>query len=392
MKRALAALALAVAVCGAAAEQFSLGLPAWRAPPAPLVALGRKLFFDRRLSANGTLSCAMCHVPEQGFTVNETRTSVGMNGASLRRNAPTLLNVAFAERLFHDGRAASLEQQALQPLTHPQEMGNPNLAAVTARISSLPDYREPLRQAFGTTQPTPPRLAAALAAFERTLIAAGSPFDRWYFGGERNALDPLAQRGFALFRNLGCAACHTLGERHALFSDGAFHNTGVRAHSEALAAMPVEVVLAPGLTARLTPAQLKRIGAPDAPDLGREEVTGRAADRRAFRTPTLRNVALTAPYMHDGSLATLEGVLDHYARGGWPADPLQDSRIRSLPLTADERRALLAFLLSLTSPAARSIAPRRRCAERPTPVAISSCGLHGRVTYRRSNARLDFID
>ncbi len=357
MKRALAALALAAAAWPAAGGDFALGLPAVRPQPAPLVALGRKLFFDRRLSVNSTLSCAMCHVPEQGFTVNETRTSVGMNGVSLRRNAPTLLNVAFVERLFHDGRAASLEEQALQPLTQPDEMANPSLAAAMARIAALADYQQPLRRAFGDARATPERIAAALAAYQRTLIAAASPFDRWYFGGERAALDPLAQRGFALFRASGCADCHTLGDRHALFTDGAFHNTGVRARSEALATQAVEVTL-PGLTARVTPEELRRIGVPDAPDLGREEVTGRAADRRAFRTPTLRNVALTAPYMHDGSLATLDEVLDHYVRGGWPADPAQDARIRPLRLDAEERRALLAFLQALTSPAARSSAAR----------------------------------
>ncbi|MGD9835673.1 MAG: cytochrome-c peroxidase, partial [Piscinibacter sp.] len=310
------------------------------------------LFFDRRLSANGTLSCAMCHVPEQGFTVNEARTSVGMNGVSLRRNAPTLLNVAFVGALFHDGRAASLEQQALQPLVHPDEMANQNLAAVMARIEAMPEYRAPLRRAFGDAHPTPARVARALAAYERTLLAGGSPFDRWRYGGEREALSALAQRGFEQFRALGCIACHPVGERHALFSDGAFHNVGVRARSEALAAQPVDVVLIPGLATQVTPETLRTIGVADAPDLGRAEVTGRTADRRAFRTPSLRNVALTAPYMHDGSLATLDEVLDHYARGGWPADAQQDARIRPLPMDAETRRALIAFLESLTSPAA----------------------------------------
>lgn len=352
MRRALAALALVVGGAAATAADATLGLPVLKPPPAAQVALGRQLFFDRRLSANGTLSCAMCHVPEQGFTVNEARTSVGMNGVSLRRNAPTLLNVAFVGVLFHDGRAASLEQQALQPLVHPDEMANRNLAAVMARIAALPEYRAPLRRAFGDAQPTPARVARALAAYQRTLLAGGSPFDRWRFGGEREALSALAQRGFEQFRALGCVACHPVGERDALFSDGGFHNVGVRARSEALAAQPVDVVLIPGLATQVTPETLRTIGVADMPDLGRAEVTGRAADRRAYRTPSLRNVALTAPYMHDGSLASLDEVLDHYARGGWPADAQQDARIRPLALDADTRRALIAFLESLTSPAA----------------------------------------
>lgn len=352
MRRLGAALLLAAACAGAPAADATLGLPALKAPAAAQVALGRKLFFDRRLSANGTLSCAMCHVPEQGFTVNEARTSVGMNGVSLRRNAPTLLNAAFVGALFHDGRAASLEAQALQPLVHPDEMANTSLAAVMARIAALPEYRAPLRRAFGDARATPPRVAAALAAYQRTLLAGGSSFDRWYYGGERAALDTIAQRGFALFRERGCIACHPVGETSALFSDGAFHNVGVRARSEALAALPVDVELIPGLATQVSPETLRIIGVADAPDLGREEVTGRAADRRAFRTPSLRNVELTAPYMHDGSFATLDEVLDHYVRGGWPADAAQDARIRPIVLSAEERTALLAFLRSLTSPAA----------------------------------------
>lgn len=330
----------------------ALGLPALQPPPAARAALGRKLFFDRRLSANGSLSCAMCHVPEQAFTVNELRTSVGMEGVSLRRNAPTLLNVAFVDRLFVDGRAASLEEQALQPMLHPDEMANANVAAVIARVSALGDYRAPLRAAFGTPQATPARLAAALAAYERTLLAAGAPFDRWFYGGQRDAMDATAQRGFALFRERGCADCHRIGARHALFSDGAFHNIGVQARSEALREQPVAVTLAPGLATQVTPETLRRIGVADSPDRGRHEVTGKHADLRAFRTPSLRNVALTGPYMHDGSLESLDEVLDHYSRGGWPADPAQDERIRPIVLAADERRALLAFLAALTSPAA----------------------------------------
>jgi len=339
-----------------------LGLPplpaAHARPPAAQVALGEKLFFDRRLSVNGTLSCAMCHLPTQGFTVNELRTSVGMEGVSLRRNAPTLLNVAYMNALFVDGRASGLEAQALQPLVHPDEMANRDIAAVMTHIAALRDYRAPLQRAFGSHRPTPQRIAAALAAYERTLVAAGSPFDQWRYGGQADALNALEQRGFALFVERGCVACHSIGERDALLTDGEFHNVGVQARSEALRARDVSVTLVPGLHTTLSPQALHRIGVPDAPDRGRQEVTGLAQDLRAYRTPSLRNVALTAPYMHDGSFATLPEVLDHYAAGGTPQDAWQDPRIKPFKLDSVERSAMVAFLQSLTSPAAGALARR----------------------------------
>ncbi len=346
----------------AAESAVTLGLPplpaAQASPPAAQVALGEKLFFDRRLSVNGTLSCAMCHVPAQGFTFNELRTSVGMEGVSLRRNAPTLLNVAYVNALFADGRALSLEAQALQPMVHPDEMANRDIDVVMANIAALRDYRAPLQRAFGSPRPTPQRIAAALAAYERTLLAAGSPFDRWSYGGHAGALSALEQRGLALFASRGCVACHVIGERDALFTDGEFHNVGVQARSEALGARDVSVILVPGLLATLSPQALQRMGLVDAPDRGRQEVTGLGRDLRAFRTPSLRNVALTAPYMHDGSLATLEAVLDHYAAGGTPLDAWQDPRIQPFNLDSAERSAIVAFLRSLTSPAAEALARR----------------------------------
>jgi cytochrome c peroxidase len=183
-----AALALCIVVAAhGPALAAPLGLPALAAPPAAQVALGEALFFDRRLSVNGTLSCAMCHLPEQGFTANELRTSVGMEGVSLRRNAPTLLNVAFQRTLFHDGRAASLEEQALMPLLHPDEMANLSVAALVARVASLRGYGRLFAQAFGDAKPTGPRIARALAAYQRTLLAGDSPFDRWRSSAARVA-------------------------------------------------------------------------------------------------------------------------------------------------------------------------------------------------------------
>ena len=294
----------------------------------------------------------MCHVPEEAFTANELRTSVGMEGVSLRRNAPSLFNVAYVQQLFHDGRAGSLEAQAVMPMLHPDEMANPSLVSVVSRLSSWPEYRALFRRAYGSARPTAHRMAAALAAFQRTLLAADSPFDRWRYGHEPDAITPQQRRGFELFVAQGCSACHVVGERDALFTDQRFHNMGVQMRSEAQRHRDLRVELIPGVNAVMTPDELRRVGVPDASDLGRQEVTLQASDARAFRTPSLRNVALTAPYMHDGSFDTLEEVLDHYLAGGWPADPAQDPHIGPLLIGRDDRDAILAFLHSLTSPKA----------------------------------------
>lgn len=319
----------------------------------PAVELGRKLFFDRRLSVNGTLSCAMCHVPQQAFSSIELRTSVGVHGISLRRGAPTLWNVGELPQLFWDGRSPSLEAQALEPLVHPEEMANPSIEAVAARVAGLADYRAPWRAAFGARAPDAASLGQALAAYQRTLVARGSPLER-HLAGERGALSPLAERGWRRFNALGCVRCHTPGP-DAAFTDHGFHNTGVQARSRAQAELPTEVELIPGVRAVVTPAEYARFGAPLRPDDGRFEVSGREADRRAFRTPSLRNVALSPPYMHDGSLATLDAVLDHYAQGGWPADAALSPLLAPLALDAGDRAALKALLEALTSPHAAAV-------------------------------------
>lgn len=366
---AVACIAVGVALSGshpaASAAELPLGLPPLATPPAAQVDLGRALFFERRLSVNGTLSCAMCHVPEQAFTANELRTSVGMEGVSLRRNAPTVLNVAFVQRLFHDGRAGSLKEQALMPMLHPDEMANPDIASVVARVARWPEYQVRFHRAFGSARPTARGMAAALAAYQRTLLAADSPFDRWRYGGQSDAVTPQQRRGFELFVAQGCSSCHPVGAHDALFTDQGFHNVGVQMRSEARRQRDLRVELIRGVDALMTPAELRRVGVPDAGDLGRQEFTGLASDARAFRTPSLRNVALTGPYMHDGSFDTLEEVLDHYMAGGWPADQGQDPRIRPLPIGRDERDAIVAFLRSLTSPrlpdCANAAPDRRAC-------------------------------
>jgi cytochrome c peroxidase len=325
-------------------------VPAHNRPSAAKIRLGRKLFLDRRLSGNGTLSCAMCHVPEQGFTSNELATAVGHEGKSLRRNSPTLLDVAYAGPFFHDGREPDLDLQALDVMVNPDEMAMPSLGAVVARVRSLPDYEELFEEAFGAPA-TVESIGRALGTYLRSLVTGDSPFDRWHFGGDEDAVSDAVQRGFALFTGkAGCAECHFVGEDNALFTDHGFHDTGigwltvmVRGRSRE----PVRVELAPGVYTDLDRAAVESVGEPPAHDLGRYEITWDPGDRWKFKTPTLRNVARTAPYMHDGSLTSLREVVEHYDRGGVPHEG-QDPRLRPLGLTEREKDDLVAFLESLT--------------------------------------------
>lgn len=330
-----------------------LGLPAIPIPDdnpvtADKVQLGRKLFFDRRLSANNTVSCAMCHIAEQGFSQNELRLPVGIEGRSVRRNAPTIYNTAFLERLFHDGREISLENQVWAPLLANNEMGNVSIGAVIERINSLEDYDSRFVTAFGRG-PDMQTIGMALASYERVLVSADSPFDRWYYGKQESAVDASAKRGFEIFRGKGrCIACHTVTEDSALFADGKFHNTGIGYRATM---RPVDtkfdVLLAPGQAMRVESDLAQTTGMTSFRDLGRYEVTMLPEDRWSYRTPALRNVALTAPYMHDGSLATLRDVLDFYNLGGVPNEVL-DPLVTPLGLSDAEIDDLLAFLRSLT--------------------------------------------
>ncbi len=332
-----------------------LGLPPVPVPPDnPLtpqkIELGRRLFFDRRLSLNDTFSCAMCHVPEQGFAHNELATAVGIEGRTVRRNAPTVYNVAYFERLFHDGRENRLEQQVWGPLLAPNEMGNPSVGALIEKLRGLPGYEAAFREAFPGRGLAIETLGMAIASYERTLVSGGSPFDRWYYGRDADALDVSAQRGFALFAGrAGCSGCHPLGPDHALFTDGALHNTGIGyAASMGSGAAPTQrVQVGPGAWLEVERALLAQVSEPRPADLGRYEITLDPADRWKYRTPTLRNVALSAPYMHDGSLGTLREVVAFYDRGGTPNEGL-DPRIRPLGLGAGEIDDLVAFLGALT--------------------------------------------
>jgi cytochrome c peroxidase len=313
------------------------------------VALGRRLFFDRRLSRNDTISCAMCHIPDQGFTNNEIATAVGIEGRTVRRNAPTIYNAAYAQLLFHDGRETRLEQQIWGPLLAPNEMGDPAVGYVLDKIRALADYHGRFEAAFDGRGLTMETLGMALGSYERTLLSANSPFDRWHFGKERGAVSPSAARGFQLFTGkAGCVHCHTVAENYSLFTDQQLHNTGV-GYRQTMASTPRHrrVQLAPGTFVTMDTAVVADSSEPPPSDLGRYEITEDPNDRWKYKTPGLRNVALTAPYMHDGSLATLREVVDFYNAGGAPNE-LLDSAIRPLRLSDTEKDDLVAFLESLT--------------------------------------------
>lgn len=334
-------------------RQPPLGLPTVPSPPDnPLteakISLGRKLFYDRRLSQNNTISCGLCHIPDQGFTSNEMATAVGMEGRTVRRNSPTLYNIAYATALFHDGRETALEQQVWGPLLAHNEMANPSIGYVVEKIKRNADYQGLFEQAFGKPA-SMETIGMALAGYERTLNSANSEFDRWYYRHEKQALDAKAQRGFQLFTGkAGCAACHTVTEKYALFTDNGLHNTGV-GYEDAMgkATTSRRVQLAPGVYAEVADSLIKSVSEAKANDLGRYEVTQDPADRWKYRTPSLRNISLTAPYMHNGSLATLEQVLEFYNRGGIANENL-DPLIKPLHLSASELADLAAFLRALT--------------------------------------------
>jgi cytochrome c peroxidase len=322
------------------------------------IELGRKLFFDRRLSFNGTMSCAMCHVPEEGFASNASQRALGIEGKSLRRNSPSLLNVTWQTSLFHDGRETSLSTQAWMPLLHPDEMANPSTGHVLQRIRGMGDYDGQFERVFRGAGPSMDTLGAAIAAFEATLVAADSRFDRWRFGRQGSALSDVEKLGFGIFSGKGrCTVCHLVGEKDALLADGKFHVTG--AGPAAPAGRAFIVPLAPGVQTVLTDADLVDYSPHVPPDLGRFEITLDPADRYAFKTPSLRNVARSAPYMHDGSLATLEEVVDFYDRGGGDV-PGKSDALSPLGLGAEDKRALVAFLRSLDGVDLHSLSSKSR--------------------------------
>jgi len=312
------------------------------------ISLGRQLFYDRRLSLNNTFSCAMCHIPEQGFTNNEMATAVGIEGRTVRRNSPTLYNIAYAKTLFHDSRETNLEQQVWGPLLANNEMGNPSIGVVIEKIKAIADYNRQFTRIFGKG-PGMESIGMAIASYERSLNSANSAFDRWYFGHEKRALDEQAQRGFKLFTGkANCAGCHSIAKNHALFTDHDNHNTGIgyrEAMSKPSDTQPLQV--APGVYVNVASSLIAKVSSAKTNDLGRYEITQDPQDRWKYKTPTLRNISLTAPYMHNGSLTTLREVVEFYNRGGVTNENL-DPLIKPLQLTEAEIDDLAAFLNTLT--------------------------------------------
>ena len=333
-------------------------------PPIPIPAnnpltrakidLGRKLFFDRRLSINDTFACATCHIPEQGFTNNEMRTAVGVEGRSVLRNSPSLYNSAYLSRLFLDGREISLENQVWQPMTSRNEMAAPSIGWVINKIRRMRDYDGLFEKAFDGTGPNILTVGQALASYQRTLLAADSPFDRWYFGDRTDAVDESVKRGFGIFSGKGqCIVCHTMQKDHALFTDQKFHNTGLGfavsfGKDVGDAPKTTRVQLAPGVFVNVLNEKIEAVSQQKLPnDLGLYRVTENPNDRWKFRTQSLRNIALTAPYMHNGKFDTLREVVDFYDRGGIPNELLSPF-ITPLKLGEQEKQDLETFLRSLT--------------------------------------------
>ncbi len=311
-----------------------LGLPPVPIPPdnpptAETIALGRRLFYDNRLSVDNTLSCASCHNPELEFT-DRLPTARGVRAQMGTRNTPTILNAVYNSLQFWDGRAPTLEDQSGGPIANPIEMSQTHDACVV-KLNKDSAYRHDFEAAFGPGPIGITKVEMAVASFERTLISGNSPFDRYQFGGDKTAMSPAAIRGLAIFtdKNRGnCSTCHTIEKTYALFTDGKFHNLGAGMNSDG----------------ELT-------------DLGRYTQTHDEKDRGAFRTPSLRNVAKTAPYMHDGSKKTLKEVVDFYVGGG-NSNPQLDPEIKELHLTGQDRADLVAFLEALTCEPPPAIARR----------------------------------
>ena len=362
-------------VAGLQAENSAGESPALGLPPVPYpqdnpqtakkVALGDKLFHDERFSSTGKVSCSSCHEAEKAFTDSPLKTSEGIKKLTGTRNAPTVINAVYFETSFWDGRSPSLEDQALHPFTNSVEMGLKDHQPILKIVRSDPEYTAAFESVFGKSGKaiTMTEVTQAIAAFERTQVAGNSPFDRWYYGGEEDALTPAQKRGFDIFVNEGrCVSCHVVEQTQALFTDNRFHNVGVGIND-----IQHEVPELAGefLKAEATAAEVdvKVLTDKRTSELGRFAVTRGFDDLGSFKTPTLRNIAATPPYMHDGSLDTLLDVMVHYNNGGVTneGDPVNDflsGGIRPLNLTDEQLDDLVAFMEALTSPEYSEVAAK----------------------------------
>lgn len=363
---------------GVSATLWKLSVPPGSEPTPEKVALGEKLFREKRLSADNTVACMTCHEPELGFTDGKAL-SEGIGNQKVTRNSPTVLNAVFNATQFWDGRSATLEDQAKLPILNPREMGMPNPEAVVAKVRAIPEYAAEFKKVFGRDV-NYDDLAAAIAAFERMQFSGNARFDK-FITGDAKALSASEKNGWALFNGKArCNSCHAGNAVSPLFSDQKFHNIGVAAHKQdfiALARKGVQVVRT-GDEKQIDELALQT----EFSELGRFLVTKQENDVGSFKTPTLRNVGITGPYMHDGSLTTLWDVMDHYNKGGVP-NPFLDGGMQRLGLTEPEIDDLVSFLFALTDSKydklnkeqlAKQRARRNNRPERDTEVALGKKG------------------
>ena len=322
---------------GLPADLWELLIPPDNAVTPEKVELGRRLYYDKRLSADGTVSCATCHDPDKGFADGK-KVGEGVGGKKGTRNSPTVLNSMFNEFQFWDGRAATLEEQAKGPMINPVEMGMGDHNLVVAAVAKDPAYVALFQKIFGRA-PTIDDIAAAIATFERTVVSGDSAFDRFQ-AGDKLAMSESAQRGWALWNGKArCNTCHPFAANTPNFSDNKFHNIGVAAKGRDFGA------LARKATQVKDPQELAFD--PNFSELGRFIATKQPKDLGAFKSSGLRDIALTAPYMHDGSEPTLLSVVIFYNKGGEP-NPFLDGGITPLKLTDGEMNDLVAFMEALT--------------------------------------------
>ncbi len=335
---------------GISFEVWSYYVPKDNALTSAKVELGRQLFFDKRLSADGSVSCASCHDPERAFTDGK-RVAEGIGGRLSSRNSPTLLNAMFNSGQFWDGRVETLEAQAKLPLISPDEMGDQTFEQIVAKLKAMPEYTKQFQEAFNGPV-TIDAVARSIASYERTLVSGNSPLDR-YQAGDFKALNDAARNGMILFRGKArCTVCHTFNQSFPFLTDGNYRNTGVSANFSEFDNLARRALQLPRDGSRVALDNLtKQTGSFE---LGRFLVTTNLLDIGAYRTPSLRNVELTAPYFHDGSAATLYDVVRFYTNGG-KANSFRDWQLESVNLSQEEQRDLVEFLKALTSDDARQM-------------------------------------
>jgi cytochrome c peroxidase len=327
------------------------------------IALGQQLFFDGRLSADGSVACSTCHDPARAFTDGRPA-SIGIKGRMGQRNAPTILNALYNKTQFWDGRVETLEEQAALPIVNSVEMGQPNLQAAVERIAAIPQYQEAFRRVFGTA-PNGPDLLRAIASYERTQLSFDSPFDH-FIAGDAGAIEPSARRGWELFNTRAkCNKCHALTEEKrdpTNFIDNDFHNIGIGIirHNVVELARQAQQRIRSGDTLAIDGAAIQT----DLSALGRFLITKKPSDIASFKTPNLRNVLVTGPYFHDGSQETLWDVVDHYNKGDGLHNPWLDQDIEPLALSEADIDDMVAFLASLTSPEYKELGARELARQR----------------------------